>query len=72
VLEEAEVALMRREGRSLRPPIFPGNISCLAVIMGETERFKAQSGLLSIRKDPDLQHEISGVLEVPVQITNQG
>ena|SRR5712692_3636631 len=73
-LSESEVscqALMRRERQSLRPPIFLEHFLS-GTDNGRNRLIKAQSGLGSIGDYPRLQRGLSPVLDVPVQILNQG
>ena len=62
---------MRREGRSLRPPIFLEHFLS-GDDNGRDRLIKAQSGLGSAGNYPRLQRETSPFLDVPVQIHDQG
>jgi len=63
--------LIRREGRSLRPPIFLERFPS-GVDNGRDRLIKAQSRLRAVGNYPRLQRGLSLVLDVPVQILNQG
>jgi len=62
---------MRREIQSLRPLFFLENFLSDSN-NGRNSLIKAQSGLGSIGDYPRLQRGLSPVLDVPVQILNQG
>jgi hypothetical protein len=62
---------MRREMGSLRPPIFLEG-SLFGGDNGRVGPFKAQSGLWSVRNYPRFQRGLARVLDVPVQMLNQG
>ena len=62
---------MRRETESLRPPIFL-EYFLSAGDNGRDWLIKAQSGLSSVGNYPRLQRGLFHVLDVPIQILNQG
>jgi hypothetical protein len=63
--------LLRREVESLRPPIFLEHLLS-GTRSGRDRLIKAQFWLGSVRDYQRFQREISHVLDVPVQIPNQG
>ncbi len=63
--------LIRREGRSLRPPIFLERFPS-GVDNGRGRLIKAQSRLRSVGNYPRLQRGLSLVIDMPVQTLNQG
>jgi hypothetical protein len=62
---------MRREVESLRPLFFPEHLLS-GIDNGGDVLIKAQSGLISIRNHLRLQRGLAHVLDLPLQISNQG
>jgi len=66
---------LRREGRSLRPPIFLETISRPALILGESGDLGAVQALARGEKTGNLQrspNDSRGEIEAWIQITDQG
>src|SRR2546425_3359980 len=70
--EHPRVSTNAARGSVAKTPCFPAKHFRSDSDNGRDRTIKAQFGLMSIGNYPGLQHEIAHVLDVTVQITNQG